>query len=101
MLVVVEFYIATDADVTTARRVVEDALVTSQYVLVTDDNPVTVLVEDDLHYRTIRGKASVNDLRTEFVFKSDVTERALAAFEDHGIESPRVPGGVDGGAGGE
>jgi small-conductance mechanosensitive channel len=95
MLVVVDFYIATDADVATARGVVEDALVTSQYVLVTDDNPVTVLVEDDLHYRTIRGKAYVNDLRNEFAFKSDVTERSLAAFEAHGIESPRVPAGAE------
>jgi small-conductance mechanosensitive channel len=98
MLVVVEFYIATDADVATAEDVVEDALVTSQYVLVTDDNPVTVLVEDDLHYRTIRGKAYVNDLRNEFAFKSDVTERTLDAFEKHGIESPQVPAGTETGA---
>jgi small-conductance mechanosensitive channel len=97
MMVVVEFFIATDADVATARRIVEDALLTSQYVLVSDDHPVTVLVEDDLHYRTIRGKAYVNDLRNEFPFKSDVTERTLAAFEEHDIESPRVHTGVDNG----
>jgi small-conductance mechanosensitive channel len=96
MLVVVEFFIATDADVATARRIVEDALITSQYVYVTDDRPVSVLVEDDLHHRTIRGKAYVNDLRNEFAFKSDVTERTLEAFEKHGIESPQVPAGVDG-----
>lgn len=94
MLVVVEFHVATDADVAVARRVVREALVTSQYVYVTDDHPVTVFVEDDLHYRTLRGRAYVNDLRNEFEFKSDVTERVLAAFEERGIESPRVPGGV-------
>lgn len=95
MLVVVEFHVATDADVATARRVVEDALVTSQYVYVSDDHPATVLVEDELYYRTLQGRAYVNDLRNELAFESDVTERVLAAFEEHGIESPRVPAGVE------
>jgi len=86
MLVVVEFHVATDADVATVRRVGEDALVTSQYVYATDDHPVMVVVEDDLHYRTLRGKAYVNDLRNEFEFKSDVTERVTEAFEARGNE---------------
>lgn len=91
MLVVVEFYIAPDADVTEARSVVEDALVTSPFVYVDDDHPFTVLVEDDLYYRTVTGKAYVNDLRDEHRFKSDVTERVLDEFAARGIESPRTP----------
>jgi hypothetical protein len=67
---------------------------TSQYVYVTDDLPVTVRVTDDLHYRTLTGKAYVDDLRNEFAFETDVTDRALAAFERHGIQSPRVTPGV-------
>ncbi len=96
MLAVVEFYIGVDADVGRAHEIVEEALVTSPYVYVTETHPATVVVEDDLYYRTITGKAYVNDLRNEFAFKSDVTERVLAAFAEAGIESPRAPaGGID------
>ncbi|MEF8783184.1 MAG: mechanosensitive ion channel domain-containing protein [Haloarculaceae archaeon] len=96
MLVVVEFFVDPAADVGRARQIVEDALYTSQYVYVTDGLPVTVLVEDNLYYRTIRGKAYVTDLREEFTFKSDVTARVLDAFDDEGIRSPQVPAGVGG-----
>jgi small-conductance mechanosensitive channel len=94
MLVTVEFYIDPAADVRAARRIVREAMETSQYVYVTDDLPVTVRVTDDLHYRTLTGKAYVDDLRNEFAFETDVTDRALAAFERHGIQSPRVTPGV-------
>lgn len=95
MLVVVEFFVDPDADISVAVDVVEDALVTSPYVYVTDDHPATVVVEDDLYYRTVKGKAYVNDLRNEVPFKTDVTERVLAAFDREGIKSPKVPAGVD------
>lgn len=88
MLVTVEFYVDTDADVRTVTRIVEDALATSQYVYVSDELPVDVVVEDDLYYRTVRGRAYVNDLRNELTFKSDVTERVLDEFAARGIESP-------------
>jgi small-conductance mechanosensitive channel len=93
MMVVVEVAVAPEADVARAREVVRDALVTSRYVFVDDDHPVVVLVEDEAYYRTVRGKAYVADLREEFAFASDVTERALATFEAEGIETPdpRVP----------
>ena len=94
MMVVVEFFVDPAADVQTARRIVEDALYTSPHVYVTDDLPVTVLVEDNLYYRTIRGKAYVTDLRKEYPFKSDVTERVLEAYDEKGIRSPKVPAGV-------
>lgn len=98
MLVVVEISVAPEADVAHARRIVRDALVTSPYVFVGDDHPTVVLVEDGTYYRTIRGKAYVADLREEFAFASDVTERTLAAFEAEGIATPdpRVPVHVDG-----
>lgn len=90
MLVTVPFYIDPESNTMEARRIVEDALVTSQYVYVTDDLPVEVVVEDDLHYRTLTAKAYVNDLRNEERFKSDVTERVLAEFEQRGIRSPTL-----------
>lgn len=91
MLVVVEFYVDPSADTRTGRRIVEDALLTSKYVYVTDDLPVQVFVEDDLHYRTIYGKAYVNDLRNEIPFKDDVNDRVLTEFARRGIESPAIP----------
>lgn len=97
MLVSVAFYVDPEADVDRATRFVEEALVSSPYVYVSDDRPVEVLVEDDLYYRTVRGKAYVNDLRNEMPFRSDVTERVLAAFDDAGIRSPKVPAGIDDG----
>jgi small-conductance mechanosensitive channel len=95
MLVVVEFYVDPDADVDRAVEVVEDALVTSPYVHVSEVAPVRVDVEDDLYYRTLRGKAYVNDLRNEKPFQTDVSQRVLEAFDEAGIESPKVPAGVD------
>ncbi|SFR35203.1 Small-conductance mechanosensitive channel [Halogeometricum rufum] len=92
MMVVVDVAVAPGADIDRATGIVEDALVTSRYVYVDDDHPVVVLVEDETYYRTIRGKAYVADLRDEFAFASDVTERTLAAFEAQGIETPTFPG---------
>jgi len=95
MLVTVDFYVDPEADVGVARDIVVDALLTSQYVYVSDAMPVTVRVEDDLYYRTVQGKAYVTDLRREMAFKTDVTERVLDAFGEADIRSPKVPAGVD------
>lgn len=96
MLVTVEFYIDPESDAREARRIVEDALVSSQYVYISENHPVEVLVADDLHYRTITGKAYVNDLRNELRFKSDVTDRVFKEFSRRNIRSPKVPAGVEG-----
>jgi small-conductance mechanosensitive channel len=90
MLVVTEFYVDPETDVQRAMAIVEEALVTSPYVYISADRPYTVLVEDSTHYRTIRGKAYVNDHRNESAFKSDVTERVCTAYDAEGIQSPRV-----------
>lgn len=95
MLVTVEFYIDPESDARLARRIVEDALVSSQYVYVDDDSPVEVHLADDLHYRTVTGKAYVNDLRNELRFKTDVTDRVLKEFGRQEIRSPKVPAGVE------
>ncbi|WP_435318797.1 mechanosensitive ion channel family protein [Haloarchaeobius sp. TZWSO28] len=93
MLVVVEFYVAADADLDRAICIVEEALVTSRYVFVSEKRPFVVLTEDELYYQTVRGKAYVNDTRNEFVFESDVTRRVRRAFANEGIEKPSpLPG---------
>ncbi|WP_323676575.1 mechanosensitive ion channel domain-containing protein [Halorubellus sp. PRR65] len=93
MQVVVEVGITAATDVDQATTIVEEAMVTSKFVSVDDDHPAVVRVEDRSHYRLIRGKAYVADLRDEFAFASDVTERSLAAFARHGIEVPETPVG--------
>lgn len=91
MMVVTELTVAPRADIDRAKAIVEEAIVTSAYVYVDDDYPVTVLVDDETYYRTIRGKAYIGDLRDEFPFASDVTERSLEAFAEQGIETPELP----------
>lgn len=94
MLVVVEFYVDPESDAARAREIVEEAMLTSRYVYVTEDLQHEVLLDDEVHYRKVIGKAYVNDLRNEFPFRTDVTDRALKAFEREGIESPKVPSGI-------
>lgn len=90
MMVVVEFHVAPDTDVDRATDIVREGILSSRYVYLSEDHGVSVLVEDRRGYRTLRGKAYVNDVRNEEVFRSDVTERVLAKFEEEGIESPDV-----------
>ena len=89
MLLAIEFYVSLESDPTVATTIVEEALATSQYVYVTDDHPIAIRLEDSPYYYTITGKAYVNDLRNENAFRTDVTERVLTAFRDHGVEQPR------------
>jgi small-conductance mechanosensitive channel len=96
MMVVVELAVTASADVDRASAIVKEAMVTSKYVYVDDDHPFAVLVEDESYYRMIRGKAYVADLRDEFAFASDVTERSMAAFASEGIEMPEAPVHVSG-----
>lgn len=91
MMVVVEVAVARSADIGPATDIVEEALVTSKYVAVDEEHPVSVVVEDRGYHRVLKGRAYVADLRDEFAFSSDVTERTLAAFEEAGIESPGLP----------
>lgn len=93
MLVTVDFYASLESDPREVTRIVEEAITTSQYVYLTDDHPVSVLVEDEPYYYVITGKAYVNDLRNESAFKTDVIQRVLRAFREHDIERPTaVPG---------
>lgn len=95
MLVTVEFYIDPRSNARLARRIVEDALLSSQYVYVDEECPVEVHVADGLHYRTLTGKAYVNDLRNELRFKTDVTDRVFEEFNRRDIGSPKEPGSVE------
>jgi small-conductance mechanosensitive channel len=96
LLAVTEVHVAPTADRERAVELVREAVLTSPYVRLSGDHPVTVIVEDGPYYTTLSGKAYVADLRDEFLLTSDVTRRALAAFDEADIERPRFGPDRDG-----
>lgn len=98
MMVMIDLFINNSSDATRAMQILWEAAVTSRYVYISDNRPVTILLKDFPFYRRVRAKAYVYDLRQEFKFESDVTKRAWDAFEAEGIEPPKA-GVVDLGGG--
>ncbi len=90
MMIQMDFYIAQDADLARAKRIVAEAVRTSRFVFL--EKPVTVLVKDLIHenYLTtrLRAKAYVLDVRYEKAFESDVTERVKRGFASAGTRPP-------------
>ena len=104
--VVTDLYLPGRVDERRARAIAFEAAVTSKYVFL--NKPVVVLVGDE--FRTtfltrVRVKAYVLDTRFEFLFQSDITERARDGFRSAGLVAdhdwypavePSVPAGPDG-----
>ena len=92
MMIVVDFYIALDSDITAAKRVVTEAVRTSRFVFL--QKPVVVLVNDviEANYLAtrLRAKAYVLDVRYEKAFETDITERVKRAFQDIAVRPPAV-----------
>lgn len=88
LLATAELHVAPTADRERAVELVREAALTSPYVRLSGDHPVTVIVEDDPPHTTIESRAYVADLRDEALFRSDVTRRALTAFDEADIERP-------------
>lgn len=92
MLVVMDFYVALDSDIQTAKRIVYEAVRTSRFVYL--EKPVVVLVSDVVESSylatRLRAHAYVLDVRYEKQFASDVTERVKQAFRDQAIRPPAV-----------
>jgi small-conductance mechanosensitive channel len=91
MMVVIDLFIDSGSDAGRAMEILKDAVVTSKYVYISPNRPYTVLLDDFPFYKRIRAKAYVNDLRSEFEFKSEVTRRAWIALAQEGIKPPRIP----------
>ena len=88
--VVTDLYLPGRVDERKAKEIAFEAAVTSRYVFL--NKPIVVLVHDD--FRTtfvtrIRIRAYVLDPRFEFVFQSDVTERAREGFRAAGLMPDR------------
>ena len=90
MQVVMDFYIAQDADLARAKEIVYEAVRTSRFVYL--EKPVVVLINDLIHETylatRLRAKAYVLDVRYEKLFETDVTERVKAGFAVSSIASP-------------
>lgn len=93
--VVIDLYLAGDVDEAQAKEIAYEAAVGSRYVYL--NKPIVVLVRDELGrtvFTRVRVKAYVLDPRHEFLFESDVTERARAGFRAAGMMGQeRVPPG--------
>jgi small-conductance mechanosensitive channel len=84
--VVTDLFLPGWVDEAAAKRIAYEAAVGSRYVYL--QKPVVVLVSDvfETTFLTrVRVKAYVLDPRLEFLFQSDVTERARAGFRDAGL----------------
>jgi small-conductance mechanosensitive channel len=90
MMVVIDLFLDQSSDIALAMKILREAVVTSRYVYMTRNLPVTILVKDHPFYKRIRAKAYVNDLRYEFLVESDVTRRAWGVFSRHGIKAPDI-----------
>lgn len=92
MLIQMDFLIGVDQDVDLAKRLLEESLTTSRYVYTR--KPWVVLVNQVLEgsYPAVRlrAKGYVLDVKYEKAFETDVTQRALRAFREHGIQPPAV-----------
>jgi small-conductance mechanosensitive channel len=90
MQIVMDFYIAHDADLERAKRIVTEAVRTSRFVYL--EKPVVVLVNEMIHQDYIvtrlRAKAYVLDVRYEKAFETDVTERVKKGFSAAKIQPP-------------
>ena len=92
MMVVIDFFIAANADFVRAKRLAYEATVTSKYVYL--NKPVVVLLSDEMTplgvSTRVRVKAYVVDTRFERRFVSDVTSRVKSAFLESEITTPSI-----------
>lgn len=87
--VVTDLYLPGWTDEATAKRIAFDAAASSKYVYL--NKPIVTLVSDEFKetfLTRIRVKAYVLDPRLEFLFQSDVTERARDGFREAGLLKP-------------
>jgi small-conductance mechanosensitive channel len=90
MMAELNVYINNNSDADLAIKILREAVVTSRFVYISSSRPVIMLLNDHPFYKIITAKAYVNDLRDEFVYRSDVTRRAWNEFHKAGIKAPEL-----------
>ena len=87
--VVTDLYLPGWVDEMKAKQIAREAAASSKYVYL--EKPIVVIVKDEFKETFVthlKVKAYVLDTRYEFLFASDVTERARAAFREAGLLKP-------------
>jgi small-conductance mechanosensitive channel len=87
--VVTDLYLPGWVNESRAKRIAFEAAASSKYVFL--NKPIVVLVKDEFRetfLTHLKVKAYVLDPRYEFLFMSDVTERARAGFREAGFLGP-------------
>lgn len=78
-MVITEIYLPAETDIEQVKKIAYKAAISSRFVYL--QKPITILVENEMHQRRfvlkLKVKAYVLDIRYEFPFQSDVTERIL------------------------
>lgn len=90
MMATLDIYIENDSDIELAMKILREAIVTSRFVYIAPTRPVVILLKDHPFYVSLKAKAYVNDLRDEFVFRSDITQRTWNEFHKKGIKPPKA-----------
>lgn len=92
MMIQMDFFVGADQDIPLAKRLVAESLTSNRYAYL--KKPWTVLVNQVIEGQyfavRLRAKAYVLDVQYEKAFETDVTERVLDAFREHGILPPAV-----------
>lgn len=92
MLVQIDFYIGLNQNFALAKALVGECIASSPYAFIGKPWNVLVnqvVVENYIALR-LRAKAYVLDVELEKAFESDVTERVMDAFAQHGIGPPTI-----------
>ena len=92
MQVGMDFYIGADQDVALAKRLVQEACITSRYCFLESPVPVLakqVLLESHVAFH-LKARPYVLDVKYEKPFETDVHVRVQQAFIEHGIFPPAI-----------
>ncbi|TNC82474.1 MAG: mechanosensitive ion channel protein [Oleiphilus sp.] len=90
MMVVCDFHVALDADISQAQSLIHEVIVTSRFAYLKKPVSLTlneVVIAERLALQ-IRAKAYVLDVHYEKAFQSDVIERVSRLFIERGIKRP-------------
>jgi small-conductance mechanosensitive channel len=90
MMVVIDLIIDPSCDASLAMHILEEALVTSKYIRLSEKHHYVILLKDFPFYKRIRAKGYANDFRHEFPFETDVTKRAWQEFRRADIRPPKM-----------
>ena len=92
MMVQVDVYIGVDQDLATAKRIVSEAVTSTQYAYLRKPWTVQVaqLIQDSYVALRLRAKFYVLDVQYESAVRTDVHERVLTAFREAGIQPPAI-----------